>query len=379
MLNGIFETGKLVVEIKMLNPERILNILWNENIHIKKITRVDIVTLKLIVNYDDYSDIKSIVKKLNGKIKVIDKIGYLFLLIKYKGKMALVLGGFLFIGLMLFLSSYIWRIEINTAKNVSPYELRQQLYSIGVQPGIRKQNVDVKLLERKIEDLNSDILWIRIRIEGSTLKVTIEEKVNPPLIAESKKGNLTAKISGEVTRVYVFAGRSKIHVGDIVEEGDILIEGINGNEEKPYEVSPDGVVMANIFYEKSMVLRVEGKEMVRNGEIDKDIYLNILGRKIYLKKAIKGFEEYDKINVSGKLFNKVYYYEKVEKEISLSEEEVIKIAEEELTKSLYTILTREAKIKDKIITTKDGENGEVIINILYIVEQNILNDEPIDY
>lgn len=379
MLNGIFETGKLVIEIKMLNPEKILNILWNENIHIKKVTRVDIVTLKLIVDYDDYKDIKSIVKKFDGKIKIIDKIGYLFLLIKYKGKMALILGGFLFIGLMLFLSSYIWRIEINTVKNVSPYELRQQLYSIGVQPGIKKQDVDVKLLERKVEDLNSDILWIRIRIEGSTLKVTIEEKVNPPIIAESKMGNLTAKISGEVTRVYVFSGRSKVHVGDIVEEGNVLIEGINGNEEKPYEVSPDGVVMANTFYEKSMVLKVKGKEMVRNGKIDKDIYLNILGRKIYLKKAIKGFEEYDKINVSGKLFNKIYYYEKEEKEVDLSEEDIIKIAEEELTKSLYTVLTREAKIIDKIITTKDVENGEVIINILYVVEQNILNDEPVDY
>lgn len=379
MLNGIFETGKLVVEIKMLSPERILNLLWSENINIKKITRVDVVTLRLTVNYDDYKDIKSIVKKFNGKIKIVGKIGYLFLLIKYKSKMALVFGGILFIGLMLFLSTYIWRIEINTASNVSPYELRQQLYSIGIMPGIKKQDIDVKLLERKVEDLNSDILWIRIRIEGSTLKVAIEEKVNPPIIVESDTGNLTAKISGEVTRVYVFSGRSKVHVGDLVEEGQVLIEGIDGSEENSYEVSPDGVVMANIFYEKSMVLKIKGKEISRNGNIDKDIYLNILGRKIYLKKAIKGFKEYDKINVSGKLLNKVYYYEKEEVEVSLSKEEAISIADKELTKSLYTVLTREAKIIDKIISTKDGTNGEIVINILYVVEQNILNDEPIDY
>ena len=51
MLNGIFETGKLVIEIKMLNPEKILNILWSENIDIKKVTRIDIVTLKLKYHY----------------------------------------------------------------------------------------------------------------------------------------------------------------------------------------------------------------------------------------------------------------------------------------------------------------------------------------
>jgi len=379
MTNGIFETGKLVVEIKMLNPERVLNILWSENINIKKVKRIDVVTLRITINYENYDDVKEIVKRLKGKIKVIGTIGYIFLVIRYKNKMALILGGGLFVALLFFLSTYIWRVEIKTTNNVSPYELRQQLYSIGITPGIKKDDIDVKELERKIEDLNSDILWIRIRIEGSTLKVAIEEKVNPPVIVERSLGNLTAKMEGEVTRVYVFSGRSNVHAGDMVDEGQVLIEGINGNEENPYEVSPDGVVMANTFYEKSMVIKVKGAELKRNGNIDKDIYLNIFGRKIYIKKAIKGFQEYDRINVSKKFLNKIYYYEKEEMEVTLSEEEAINITEKELTKSLYNILTREAKILDKIISTKDGENGEIIVNILYVVEQNILNNEPIDY
>ena len=69
MLSEIFETGKLVIEIKILNPEKMLNILWSEGIEIKKATRVDIVTLRLLVDYEDYNDIKEIVKKLKGKIK----------------------------------------------------------------------------------------------------------------------------------------------------------------------------------------------------------------------------------------------------------------------------------------------------------------------
>ena len=104
--------------------------------------------------------------------------------------------------------------------------------------------------------------------EGSTLKISIEEKVNPPQIVEEEMGNLVSKMEGEVSRVYVFSGRSVVHKGDLVKPGDVLIEGINGKEENPYEVVPDGVVMANTFYEKSMVMKIEGTELKRNGNKD---------------------------------------------------------------------------------------------------------------
>ena len=52
------------------------------------------------------------------------------------------------------------------------------------------------------------ILWLRVRIEGSTLKVVIQEKINPPQTKSYEYGNLVASKDGEVKRVYTFAGRS---------------------------------------------------------------------------------------------------------------------------------------------------------------------------
>ena len=284
-----------------------------------------------------------------------------------------------FLLILLYLSTFIWSIEINTRNNLSPYEIRQDLFDLGIMPGIKKKEIDVKELEKKIEDINSDILWIRARIEGSTLKISIEEKVNPPQIVEEEMGNLVSKMEGEVSRVYVFSGRSVVHKGDLVKPGDVLIEGINGKEENPYEVVPDGVVMANTFYEKSMVMKIEGTELKRNGNKDTDIYLEVMGKKIYLKKAIKGFKEYDKIEESGKIFKKVNYYEKEEVPVQLTKEEAVDNAVEQLQESLYNNLTREAKIIDKIVTTKDESNGNIIVNVIFVVEQNIVDNNPVDY
>ena len=379
MAGSIFDSGKLIVEINILNPEKILNILWNENIKVLNVKRIDIATIRVTIDYNDYSVLKSSVKRLNGKCKIVGRRGMAFLVSRIRNNIFLGIGSFLFIIILLYLSTYVWRIEINTKKNVSPYELRQQLYSLGIKPGIKKKTVNGKEIEKQLENLNGDILWSRARVEGSTLKIYIEEKVNPPVIKEEEKGNLIAKIDGEVSRIYTFRGRSAVHIGDLIKAGDVLIQGVNGSLEEPYEVSPEGVVMANTFYEKSMVTTIDGKELQRTGLLDKDIYLKVLGKKIYLKKAIKGFEVYDKIEETSKMLNKVIYFEKEEKEVKLSEEEAIEKAVKELQESLYNNLTREAKIKDKIVTTNKDSKGKITVNVVFVVEQNIVNNNPIPY
>ncbi|MDB1970206.1 sporulation protein YqfD [Clostridium tertium] len=379
MATGVFDSGKVVVEVNILKPERLLNILWNENINAINVKRIDVATIRVTIDYNDYNVLTDVVKRLNGKSKVIGSTGILFFIGKLKSKLFLAIGGGIFIALLLYFSTYVWSIEITTKKNVSPYELRQQLYEIGIKPGISKNKIDVKDIEKKLEDVNSDVLWLRARIEGSTLKIFIEEKVNPPEVKEEKQGNLVAKMDGEVSRVYAFSGRSAVHVGDMVKAGDIVIEGINGKEEDPYEVVPEGVVMANTFYEKSMTTKVEGTELKRSGEKDSDIYVEVFGKKIYLKKAIKDFEEYDKIEESGKIIKKANYFEKREFPVTYTKEEAIDSAVNELEESLYNNLTREAKVVDRIISTKDSSDGNIIVNVVFVVEQNIVNNEPIDY
>lgn len=379
MGSGVFESGKVVVEINILKPERLLNILWNENIHIINVKRIDVATIHITIDYNDYENVVQIVKKLNGKFKIVGSKGILFFVGKLKSKFFLTIGGGIFVILLLYFSTFVWSIEITTKQNVSPYEIRQQLYSLGIKPGISKKDIDFKEVEKKLENINSDILWLRARVEGSTLKIAIEEKVNPPEIKEEKYGNLVAKMDGEVSRVYAFSGRATVHSGEYVRAGDVVIEGINGKEEEPYEVVPDGVVMANTFYEKSMIATVNGTELKRSGEKDSDIYLTFFGKKIYIKKAIKDFKDYDKIEESGKIITNVDYYEKKEFPIELTEEEIINNSVKELEESLYNDLTREAKIVDRIVTTKKNSENDTLINVVFIVEQNIVDNEPIDY
>lgn len=369
-----FNTGIMVLEILVSNPEAYLNALWKRDINIFDIKKKTIKKLVLTIEYNDYEEVEEVTKKFKGKIKVISKSGKVVFINKIKSKKTLVIGVFLFLGILYFLSTYIWAIEIKTEENVAPYEIRQDLKKLGIKPGMRKSSVDVYKLEKKLEGINSDILWLRIRIEGSTLKVLVEEKINPPKGKEVKEGDVVSKMPGEIKRIYVTSGTAAVNPGDFVNEGDVLISGCQGTKGEVYSVPAKGVAIANTFYERIMEVQISGDTLVRTEKMDKDIYLNLFGVKLYLKKAINNFENYDKIEGNKKFYNNVYYYEKKKKYIEIDRDEAIKNATIELEKSLTKNLSNEAVITDKNVYVEDIGDGKIRVKVMFIVEQNIVFD-----
>lgn len=371
--------GKILVEIKILNTERLLNLFWTKNIRVYKVKKKDVATLVLEIDYLDYAVVREHVEKMGGRIKIIKSNGLVFFLGNIKRKLSLAVGGVMFLCIIYYLSTYIWAVEVDVQQNIPPFEIRKQLNSIGIRPGISKQSIDVKEIEKQLENISSEILWLRVRIEGSTLKVVVEEKINPPQEQEYEYGNLVATMEGEIKRVYTFAGRAKVKSGQLVKAGDVVIEGIDGIEGGEYILPPRGIVIANTFYEKSMNIKVNGTTLERSGERDSDIYISIFGKKIYLKKAIKDFEHYDKIELSGKIFNKVLYYERVEKDINLSEDDAIESAIDGLEKSLLNDLSRDAKVVDKLVDKEMKDKENLLVKVVFVVEQNIVSEDTVSY
>ena len=363
--------SKIIIEARVLHPEKLINALWISDIRVYKIKKKNTTTLRLEVEEEDFIKLCEIIEHKGGHVKVITSKGLKAVEERLKNNKTLVIAAIIFLGVLYFLSTNIWAIEIKGQKNIAPFQIRKELESFGITPGIDKDDINVKDIEKKLENINSEILWVRVRIEGSTLKVQIDEKINPPKFVRNDYRNVIAEKPGEIQNIYSYSGRCKVKEGDNVEAGDILIEGIDGIEGQEYIVKPNGVVMANTFYEKEMLIKIQGDEVIRSGESDKDIFIKILGKKFYLKKAIKNFEQYDRIEKSGKVVNEVIYYEKVNSEVNLSEEEAIKNASTELEKSLLKELTREAKIVDKLITTELNNKGELLVRIVFIVKQNI--------
>jgi similar to stage IV sporulation protein len=363
--------GQVTIEASVLMPEKILNILWNNEVYICNIVKVDLATVRFTIYINDYKEVERLIKKYKGKVRIVNTSGIIVLLMKMKRKVSLVIGVGLFFIVIYILSNYVWAIDIQTQKNLSPFEIRHQLSTIGIKPGLNKSKINVRELEKQMENLNDEIMWIRIRIEGSTLKLVVKEKVNPPSIEKVPFNQVVAKMDGEVKRVYTNSGNPTIVPGDIVKKGDDLIVPIQGREGFQKEVKPSGTVIANTFYEKFMEIQISGEKLERTGKKNSDIYLNFFGKKIYLKKAINGFVYYDKIEEGNGCFNKKIYFEKKGKIINLDKDNTVKEAKEKLEASLKKTLSNDAKIIDSKVTLEDVKEGTILVKVMFTVEQDI--------
>lgn len=383
-MKSIFKGESLItVEVKLFKREGLLNVMRNKGIITRNIKNIDAVTIRFDIYYKDYGTLKRLIKKLSGKIKIVSKGKQLSMLIAMKNSICLFGGIFIFVLGLYLMSNFVWRVEIESKNYLPPYEIRTYLHSQGIKAGTPKRKVDVYDLEKKIENNIDEIMWINIRIEGATLKVKFEEKKATlgETNDENKIGsNKVASMDGTVKRVYTSSGTAVVKEGDIVKKGEVLIKGeqiikdqiLDGADvRKPVE--PEGKIVADTFYEKIVELKVRGTEEFRTGEIDEEIYINLFGKKIYLKKANKDFTSYDKIEKTGNFINRNVYYEKEQKEIVKTEQEIVDEAIKKLKIATEKGISRQAIIVDTIVETEELSDESINLKVLFVVEQDIVS------
>lgn len=367
--------GEIKVEVSAINLEKVLNGLWKNKINITGIKKIDMATMRFYMRYSDYNEAEKIILKCKGKCRIIGMNRVAYTIAHFNKKISLFLGIVGFLAVIFILSNFIWSIDIETKSNLSPFEVRKELKSIGITPGISKNKINVYSIEKKIEDIDDSIMWIRVRIEGAALKVVIKEKVNPPKINNEKPKAVYAKMDGEIKNIFTISGNPAVMPGDIVKKGDELILPLEGREGFEKEVQPSGTVIANTFYKKYMEIQISGNVLKRTGRKQSDIYISVCNKKIYLKKHIEQYESYDKIEERNGLFNKIEYYEKKGEEIKLNKDEEINKCFKTLEESLKKSLSNDARIVGSKMESEEQQDGRLLVTVFFTVEQNIAENQ----
>lgn len=362
----------VTIEIQSIMPEKFLNLIWRNNIHIKNVRKKNITTLVMEVELEDFYVIKDMAKKNKVKIKIIGKRGLTFLLIKFKKNRSLIVGSMLFVGIVYYMSTFLWEIQINTDSSLPPYEIRQKLKNYGIVPGIPKSKVDVYKLEENLMKNDDSIMWVRARIEGSRIVIKVEERKSPPNITfDNTQCDLSASKNGQVVGIYTTAGTPVVKTGDVVKKGQILVSGVQGKEGETYPVHSSGKVICRVSYEKQKTVNAYSIKKKRTGRKVVNYYINLNGKRLYLKKDANKFSKYDKIEESKYFLNKEIFYEVNEVKTRKNIDKLAESTGEELYRGICSNLDKSVKILNKAIESKVEKGNLLKVKLLVTTEEDI--------
>ncbi len=206
--------------------ERFLNLVTRAGIGIWDIQkRGEILTAHTLAR--DYKRLRVPARKSGVRLRIGKRRGLPFHTRKYRRRIGLLIGIAVFFGFIIFMSQFIWSVEVAGNKDVSQFEILKALGSEGIKVGAFKNNIDVTQAKQRILLKLNDLSWIAINISGTTASVEVRERTpEPEMEPIDKPCNIVAAKPGQILKMEVYDGEALVKKGDTVKEGEIIVSGI---------------------------------------------------------------------------------------------------------------------------------------------------------
>lgn len=293
--------GYVIIVVEGYFLEKFMNICIHRQIFLwdVKRTKNNIMTLK--VSIKGFKMLRPIARKSRCRVRIAKKIGIPFIVNRYRGRKAFLIGALVFVAAIYLLTSYIWSVEITGNKNIDTQVIIDKLASIGVKPGILKYKIDPDSIVNHLMLDMDELSWVGIVVKGTKVKIDVAESKKPPtIVPKDIPCDIYAGKDGIIKSITVKAGQEMVKAGATVQKGQLLVSGTvkNKNEnEKPRLVHSIAEIMARTWYEKTVPVETYVTDRQRTGNT-KDCYgLVLFSRRFNIFSGEISFEEYDKIEI----------------------------------------------------------------------------------
>lgn len=212
-------------------PERVLNLCASRQLALWDVCWITPTEFSCVLSWQDYRHLRRAVEKLDCVLAVEGKRGMPFFLRWLKGRRALSVSlGICALGLLLG-SFFIWDFEIEGNVTVTDREILRALEKNGVRMGTFGLSVDGDDLRNHVLLDVPQLSWIAVNVTGCRAYVQVRERVEAPEIVNRREpSNLVARRAGLVLEIRTLAGERMVLPGTTVEEGQLLISGIEDTD-----------------------------------------------------------------------------------------------------------------------------------------------------
>lgn len=387
LLNYIM--GYVNISVEGYFTERFINICISKKILLWNIKRKKSTFLSTNIGIKDFKKLNNIAKQTKCKIKIKGKKGLPFIFNKYRKRKIFAIFLCLIIFIVLFLSNFIWNIEIVGNEEIKSEEILETLKKEGLETGKLKGSINIKQIINNMRLDRNDIAWIGIELKGTNAQVKIvEADKKPEIINEEEYCNIIATKPGIIVKVNAINGTALVKEGDVINKDSIIVGGwLEGKYTGIRYVHANGEVQAKVWYSQKEKIYLKEEKTSKTGQSESKYSVKINNFQINFYKTLSKFKKYDTIEEVKKLklFSDFYLpieivkntnYELQQNSIEYSKEEAKQIASQKAKQ----VVESQIENKENIINTYINyeETDEYIeAQVIYEVLEEIGTKEKI--
>lgn len=224
-----FVQGFLQVTLTGIAPERFLNLCIRRGILIWNLCpNKEAGGFDFCISLKGFRAAKELLKKTHTSVKIRKKRGLPFFLHRYRARKLFAIGIILSMLLLSHCSKFVWKIEVNGAKQLSQDMVLTWLEQKHAGFGTKKKQIDCAAIESALRSDFDVVAWTSVKLEGTKLTIDIQESLpeeNVQTLPSEGAWDLVASEDALITSIYTRQGTPQIQKGDAVSKGAILISG----------------------------------------------------------------------------------------------------------------------------------------------------------
>jgi similar to stage IV sporulation protein len=385
-----FFRGFLLVRLKGYSPERFLNLCSNHNILIWNLSNHG-EAYEFYISIAAYRKLKPLLKKTKTKIVILKRFGFPFFLYRYRKRKLFFAGILVSLGLLFYMTSFIWLIDINGNSSITDDTILTFLKQQHSSFGSKKKSVDCSALEEALRTTYDDIIWASVRLSGTKMTVDIQENLISKKDSEKNvklEGafNIIADKPAIITSIITRAGTPLVKAKSKVETGDVLVGSqldiYNDSNEivDHVYVAADADIYGQTQYAYQDSFPIQYNQKARKGEGKSRYSLSLFSYQIQFPSAIKKTELFESYTESRQLaiakdyyipviLEKTTFYDCDYEKVTLTKQQAKKRAEENFIQFLKKLEEKGIQITDKNVKIEFAENECRVNGVVTAIEK----------
>ncbi len=266
--------GEIRIEITGPRCEQLVNLAVTRGIPLWDLTREND-ALRAWIDPGDFSSLRPLVRETGCSVHILQRRGFAFWWRQFFRRRSMVIGLVLCLLLVVFMSCFVWVIEVEGAEEVEPEIILQVAREEGLVPGSWRHDLDLTDLARTLERRIPAVTWVGLHMQGVRLTIEVVDKAGYRGYPSDVPVDIVAAEDATIEEMYVLAGIPAVTEGMAVSAGDVLIRGKGS-------VSASGTVRGLVRHTGRAEVQLNQKVMVPTGRKVVDVFIGANGLQLPL-------------------------------------------------------------------------------------------------